>query len=344
LGQAASAEALGMIVATAVAGALLSPRNLRVLALLSCLSMIVANWTTHILSANGVIVIRLINGLGSGITMWILVGLLSRTKAPGRMFAYYVTGQCLLSFVLSWFMARFLIPGWGASGGYYCLLGISIVSTFLILWMPDHYSANTDSGDATLPTVRGSASLLVTTFFMAGIFSTWVYIMPLSRQAGHAATEINSAISLALALQIVGGAAATSLADRWSATMTTAGAATLGTASVLLLLYAPQTWALYLSTCLLAFVWMFSAPFSFPMIMKFDPSGRSAMFVGTAQLAGVALGPTLASATIAGQDYHGVVLASVSAFVASLGLLAFLGVSTAALTPRKKTDARTSAF
>jgi predicted MFS family arabinose efflux permease len=323
VGQAATAEALGMVAATLTAGALLPPRHLRLLAALCGLAMLAANGSTLYLAAQGIIAARFVNGFASGIILWMLVGLLSRVAAPGRLFAVYVTAQSVLAFLLSSAMTAILLPKLGMAGGYGALLVLSAVPLLLAIALPPAFAPIEGGGGAKRPTAAGFASLVAVALFMAGVFSAWVYVLPLARQMGHADSSIGTAISMGIAIQIIGGLAAMRLADRWNGALTTAVAALVGAGAAMLLLL-PAGWALYAATGLIAFVWMFTPSFHIPMLMTFDPSGRSAIFIGTAQIGGVALGPTLASMTIGGTDYRGVVAISASAFACAILLLVAL--------------------
>jgi hypothetical protein len=69
------------------------------------------------------------------------------------------------------------------------------------------------------------------------------------------------------------------------------------------------------------FCWMVVPPFQMPLLIRLDPSLRTVLLIGSAQMLGLALSPVLASAVIRGQ---GVIAA---AWVA----IAFLLVSVASL-------------
>lgn len=323
VGQAATAEALGMVAATLAAGAFLPPRHLRALGALCGLVMLAANGSTLLLAAQGIIVARFVNGFASGIILWMLVGLLSRAAAPGRLFAVYVTAQSILAFLLSSLMTAVLLPKLGMAGGYGALLVLSAVPLLLAFALPQQFASINGGGGTKRPTVAGFVSLLAVALFMSGVFSAWVYVLPLARQIGYSDSSIGTAISMGIGIQIVGGLAAMRLADRWNGALTTAAAALVGAGAALLLLL-PADWALYAATALIAFVWMFTPSFHIPMIMGFDPSGRSAIFIGTAQIGGVALGPALASIAIGRNDYRGVVAVSAGAFLCAILLLAAL--------------------
>lgn len=326
IGHAATAEALGRVVATVLAGALLRPVHLRVIVAIAALVMIVTNGATLYLGVDGILAARFLNGAAAGMILWVLVGLLARASQPGRLFAIYVTILSVVTFLLS-SLIMLLLPKWGVSGGYVVLMFIGIVPLILSAFIPGEYPRLVQAGISQRPSAKGFLGLCAVTLFMSGVFSIWVYIGPLAKQLGHPAARVHHAISLAIGVQIFGGLAATRLADRWNGAVITAMASILAAASGFLLLSMPQPWVLYVSTCLIAFVWMFTPSFHLPMILGFDPSGRSAIFISTAQLGGIALGPLIASSLIGTNDFRGVVVASIGAFAGCVLLLGILGSS-----------------
>lgn len=327
IGQAATIEALGMVLATALAGALLQPKRLRAIATIAALTMIVANGVTPYIDASGIFVARFCNGAASGMILWILVGLLSRAARPGQLFAVYVTAQSVLAFALSSLMTAVLVPHWGVSGGYLSLLVLGGATLLLAGFVPAHYDTHAGAAVTKRPTISGGAGLIAVMLFMAGIFSIWIYVAPLAKQLGHATTSIGTAISMAIGIQIVGGLAATRLADKWNGATTTAIAAAIAGISVLSLLYIPQPWVLYAATSAISFVWMFTPSFHMPMILKLDPSGNSAIFISTAQLGGVALGPLAASMAITGDNFTGAAFMSMGLFACCMLMLGGIGIA-----------------
>lgn len=336
IGHAATAEAIGMMIATIVAGAFLKPVHLRAISVVAALVMMFANGATPFVDAGGIIAARFINGTASGVLLWIFIGFIARINQPGRFFAIYVTTQSILSFLLSSFIMSVLLPRWGVTGGYFALLSISVMLLALSFVIPSEYTEFEDSGISKAPTAKGMLGLCAAMLFMAGIFSIWVYIVPLARQLGHSSDNIGYAINLAIGVQIIGGLAATRFADAWNGAILTAIAAVLAAIGVCMIMFFPQVWVFYASISLIAFMWMFTPSFHPPMILELDPSGRSTMFISTAQLGGIALGPMAASFMIDASDFRGAAMASIGAFTGCATLLALLHASHSRLTAMPK--------
>lgn len=190
IGHAATAEALGMMLATIIAGAFFKPVHLRAISAIAAMTMMIANGATLYSDAGGIIIARFINGAASGVMIWIFIGLIARLHQPGRLFAIYITAQSILSFLLSSFIMSAILPRWGVAGGYITLLALSVMLLVISLIIPQEYPALERAGGLKYPTGRGLIGLCAAMLFMAGIFSVWVYVVPLARQLGHSSGHI----------------------------------------------------------------------------------------------------------------------------------------------------------
>jgi predicted MFS family arabinose efflux permease len=56
---------------------------------------------------------------------------------------------------------------------------------------------------------------------------------------------------------------------------------------------------------LFSFVWMFVPPFQLPFLLGIDHTARTAMYIGSSQLVGIAVGPLLASTAVEGESVAG---------------------------------------
>lgn len=321
VGQAAMVEALGMAVSTTIAGAMLRPERLRLIAVAAALAMIVANGFSMVAGAGGIFAARALNGAASGLLLWILVGLMTRAANPGRLFALYVTAQAIASFLLSALFTGWVVPRFGVGGGYGVLVGLAAALLVPAMLIAPRYGALAMSGEGRRPSVRGLVGLLAVACFMAGIFSFWVYLQPLATSLGHDPATVGRAISIAIGVQVFGGLVAFVLAGRVGGVAATLASAVGGVLLVMLVMLHPATWSFYLATSLFAFFWMFCPPFHLPLLMRFDPSNRAAMFISPAQLAGVASGPMIASLAVGGGGFGGAAAISIASFAACILLV-----------------------
>lgn len=318
MGQAATIEGLAMAVAAGLAGAFLQPTRLRLITVLAALGMVLANGVTGIASGSAVLAARGLNGTASGVLLWLLIGLLTRSPSPARLFAIYVTCQAITAFLLSSIYTAWIIPKFGVTGSYSVLALLGIVMMLLSMFVPIAYSITPSQTGKQWPTMMGLVGLIAIVCYLAGVMSFWIYLAPLCLQLGHPQSNINHAISLSLGVQILGGLAATFLATRLSSILAFIISAVVSTVAVLIILRTDAMWLLFVGTSLFAFFWMFAPPFHLPLLIGLDSSNRSAMFVSSAQLGGMFAGPMIASVSITERHFNGAAIASIAFFIASV--------------------------
>jgi hypothetical protein len=306
LGRAATAELLLMGAASAYAGARWQAERLRAIGLISALVLAALNVATVWASGEAVTFIRALAGVPSGVLIWITIAMIARSPTPERWSGIYLTVQTLAQFVLASAITAWVISRAGANGGFVALAVLSAISAVAALALPNRFAPLVaDSTASNMPNARGFVALAATFLWMAFIVAVWVYAEPLSRQAGHAPTVFGVAVSLSLACQVLGGAAATLLAGRlrWFPTLMFCSLLYVG---CLLAFAALPGESLYLATsAVFGFLWMFSLPFFVPMVIAADPTRRAALLVGGAELAGGSLGPLFASFVVTDADVRG---------------------------------------
>ena len=328
LGQAAMLEGLGMAAAATLAGSFLKPVGLRRIMAVSALVALSANVATVLLGPLGLLLARAVNGAACGMLLWLIVGLFARSETPARLFAIYVTAQAALSFALSAIFAGYVLSRFGVSGSYLLLALINILLIFPVLGIPRTYALLSDTSRFLKPSAKGFAALWVLFLFLAGIMGFWVYVIPIGVERGFAQSDVSYAVSFAIALQIAGGFAAALLASRIDALLTTALAG-LVCAAIIWVLTTTESLAVFFGAIgAFSFFWMFTPPFQMPFMIHIDPSRQSAMFLSSAQLLGVSLGPLICAFFVTANRFAGAATASMLLFVSSSILaltLVFLG-------------------
>lgn len=325
LGHAATAELLTMGTAAGLAGAWLKPTGLRWIGLVSGLLLALIDGLTLKVSAEGLTLVRAAAGIPSGIMIWITIGMITRAPRPERWSGIFLTLQTLAQFGLSAFLTAFVVAKWGANGGFLALALVSVGAGLAALAGPKAYAplhhAHTPGG---LPTLRGAAALAACFLFLACIVGVWVYAEPLSRQAGHAPSVAGVAISLSLAFQVLGGGAATLLAGRLSWFRVLLGCTLADLALLAVFTSLPGAVVFLAVSAGFGFIWLFLMPFLVPMTIEADPTRRSAILLGGAQLLGGSLGPLLASALVTDADARGALAFGAGCLVLAMGLVAAL--------------------
>jgi len=324
IGLAAMLEALSTGLVTAFAGVVLKPKGLRLIAAIASVALLAVDLATTRASGGGVFAIRTLAGLPQGVLLWIAIGFISRTVTPERWAAVLFTGMGITQLGAATLLSAAILPRFGANGGYVMLAGSAALGLPIALFLPRALGAvpgQEGEGGAGLPPPRGWVALAATLAFGAAISAVSVYVVPLAEQAGLGVATGRTAISVGLGCQILGGALAMLLAGRaryihvfWA---TIAG---LIAAWAVYASHLPA--AVFIGAAALAGVCGgFAPPFLVPMTIEADPTRRTAVQSGAAQLLAGALGPLFAALVVGERDAHGVVILGGSLLVASLAIV-----------------------
>ncbi|MDP9104085.1 MAG: hypothetical protein M3N05_08785 [Pseudomonadota bacterium] len=307
LGLTAMLELLFMGISTGLAGAFLKPAALRSVGVGACLLFAAANVATIHASGVGVLVVRALAGIPEGLLLWITVGMIARSRTPERWAGVFFTAQVVAQLALALLYASIVIPRFGAGGGFAVLALASLLGLAGAMFLPPAYGAllESDTTGAALPW-RGILALVATVVFVSGNGAISVYLQPLALRAGLNGDVARTAVWCSLAAQICGGVFATALAGkvRYIAVFTAAAAGLL-TAWTVFGFGAPAL-PFIAANALAGISGLLVGAFLAPMLIDADPSRRSAMQSGGAQLLGGAGGPLLAAVLIGDHDVRGV--------------------------------------
>lgn len=306
LGLVATAELLAMGAAAVLAGVLLKPERLRLIAVIACLLLAAIDALTTRLSGADLIWGRAAAGLPSGVLIWIALSMIARSPLPERWAGIYLTVQTLTQFLWVTMLTALVMPHMGVDGGFLSLSLLCLAAILAAAALPRRYAAlpggAADSASAGLPNRRGWIALGAAFLYLAAIGAVWVYAEPLSHQAGHASTIIGAAVAISLAGQVAGGALATMVAGRvrWIHMLMLCGLANLGVLAGIAWLPSETLFLFLLG--LFGFLWLFALPFLVPMAIEADPTRRAAVLLGGAQLLGASFGPLFASLLVSDTD------------------------------------------
>ena len=325
LGHAATGELLTMGAAVGLAGAWLKPTGLRWIGLACGLLLAVLDALSTRVSGELITLVRAAAGVPSGVMIWITSGMISRAPRPERWSGVFLTLQTLAQFALASLLTAAVIGPFGANGGWWALAGLGVLAAGIALAVPPAYAplAHAD-GPGGLPPARGWVALAVGFLFLACIVGIWVYAEPLSRQAGHAPNVVGMAVSISLGCQVLGGAAATLLAGRVPWFWTLLGCSVLDLGLLALIGALPGPGLFLFASGLFGFVWLFVLPFLVPMTIEADPTRRTSVLLGGAQLLGASLGPLIASLVVTDTDARGAVVFGAVALAAAMVLVTAL--------------------
>ena len=325
IGLVVMAEVLSMGVATALAGALLKPMRLKAIGIALTLLLAVVDLATARSAGMGVFVMRGLAGAIEGVLLWITVAMISRTTTPERWAGVFFVAQTLAQLLLAIALAVWIMPAWGATGGFLAIAICAIVGLPAAIVGPSRL-ADLNPGEAIAgpPPLRGWIALIGTLVFVAGGGAVAAYLQPLAHQAGLDAGVARTALWVSLAAQVAGSSAATALAGRirWFHIFLI----TTSTSLVVWWLFGQHipAWLFVSANAVAGFAALLLSPFLVPMTIDADPSRRAAVQSGAAQLIGGALGPLLASLVVSDRNVHGVLWLGAGLLLPGLAIVAWL--------------------
>ena len=325
IGLAASVELLSTALATGLAGMLLEPRRLKLIGAAASLVLAAADAATMQASGAQVLAARAAAGGAEGVLLWISVGMIARTVTPERWAGAFFTLQTVAQLLLAVAYAAFVIPRFGASGGYAALALCALAGLAPALALPSRYGPlAAGQGDSGLPPPQGWIALLAVFVFGSANGAVAVFLQRYALQAGLTAGVARTAVWVSLAAQVAGGSAATALAGRvrWF-TVEAAGAALWLVCWIGFSLRLPAA-AFIAANGLAGLVGLFVSPFYVPMIIEADPSRRAAVQTGAAQLLAGAAGPLMAFALVSETDARGVLALGAALLLSGLAVMGWL--------------------
>jgi predicted MFS family arabinose efflux permease len=325
IGLVVMAEVLSMGVSTALCGALLKPLRLKSIGIVLTLLLAAVDFATARSNGLGVFLMRGVAGAIEGVLLWITVAMISRTATPERWAGVFFIAQTLSQLLLAIALAVWIMPAWGANGGFIAIAVCAVAGLPAALIGPSRLvDLNPGEAIAGAPPFRGWIALAGTLVFVAGGGAVAVYLQPLAHEAGLDAGVARTALWVSLAAQVAGSSAATALAGRvrWFHVflITTAGSL------IVWWLFAQHipAWLFIGANAVAGFVGLLLSPFLVPMTIEADPSRRAAVQSGAAQLIGAAMGPLLASRVVSDQDIHGALWLGAGLLLAGLATVAWL--------------------
>jgi hypothetical protein len=329
LGYAASIELLCMGLAAALAAALLAPVRLRAIAGVASLVLAAGNWLTPHVMGETVTAVRALMGAAGGLLIWVTACMIARSANPERWAGIYLTVQTLAQFIFAALMTSWIEPSHAAQGDFVLLAVAGLVSGIVSLGLPAAFHAlpkvpGEGAGSFVMPPPRGLAALAANCLLLMFIISIWVYYDPIARQAGLSTQISDTAVSVSLAFQVLGGTAATVFASRlkWFPVLVVSGAVDF--LLVALLGTHPSAFLFLADAAAFGFLWLFVLPFMVPMTIEADPSRRSAVLISGVGLLGASLGPTLVSLIISPGDTQGALWFGAGCLVLTLAIASVL--------------------
>ena len=340
VGRVATIELATLAIVMTWSVARLPYTHVRKYCMLAALVALTANfmsaWLTSVPAIYGV---RALSGGASGIFLWTIIGIITRSGSPARLNGINISVQCAASLVAATIFSSFVIPHFGAGAGFTILgaLGALVfLTTFSLPRTFDPPSLSVEGGGALGKS--GWIALLSVFLSMAAVLSIWVYIPSLAVLWGYPDWAARSAVPFGIGMEACGGLAVV-LLSRWIGWRRGLTLSLLTLLLIGLALSVEQSPVIYIAvTGGAGFAWMVTMSLQLPFAEFVDPSRRSMAFVSPAQFLGAGVGPAIASAGVHADDVRGALYIAALMLAASLGCMAIAVLRRSPLiTPNRKT-------
>lgn len=318
---AATVEILAIGIGSVLSAFLLGSGAVRLKAALCLVLTAVFNHATAATDGpTAVIVSRGLAGLAEGGLVAFAVELIARSRHPGRIGGYFVSLQTLAQAGIAVLLALWIVPRWGAAGGFELLALVSALSLSGVALLPTGYDPlpkSVEQRASGLWRIAAITALLAIFAFYMFLGSLWAFLEPLGGDAGIAAQVIGLMVSFSLVAQILGAAISTAVEARLPFRPVLIVAGLLALAIALAIALRPPAVFFWVLAMGIGFIWLFVVPFQIRLAVDADASRGAALVVPAAQLFGAALGPAGASAFVeagssAGVAYFGAASAAAS--------------------------------
>jgi len=296
LSLAATLELLTLGLVSAIMGGALPHRRLRVWAGLGVLILAGADAAGVMISDMGFVATRAGAGIGGGILLWVAIGLITLSAAPGRLTALFLASQAASQGITAVVLPATVMAAHGANGALAAMAAVTLLTAALVPALPAGLPPppRPAGGHGRIP-LAGWLGLAATFCQLAAIIGLWVFLIPVAQRAGVAPAIAQYAAAVGLGAQMVGALCASALAERLPpARSLAAGVVALLVCVAVMGAHAGDA-AFMAATAGFGFLWMASLPFLVPLLIRVDPSRRSALLIAGAQLLGGAAGPVVMS-------------------------------------------------
>lgn len=319
-GLIASTELIGFAIA-ALASLFWNGRVAwRPAAILMLVVLIIGNVFSIFLSdAGSLAILRFITGFASGSMYALALNLISHAEKPERAFAVMIVLQVLVQATGLAILSRATIS-WGVSSIFVAISLIAVFGLISTYWLPRGKMPRQTFGIRNIFKSVHWQSLAGLSLFFINIGIVWTFIERIGEQAGLEREFIGVALSVSVLFSLLGAFGASLLEGRFGRTKPIVVSAFCQILAITMLLGDVDATYFFIATMIYAGFWSFVVPFQYSAISARDKSGNSIMLAPAWQAIGIALGPTLASATALEISFFPSLIMAITAIVLSMML------------------------
>ena len=318
LGWLASADLMGIFVASIAASLLVNRVNRQLLVYVGITVAIIANFSSTIFHQfDSLFVIRIIAGLGEGMCYSVGVATLAGTHKTARNFS-------ILLFVLVAVNAieLYTFPSisekWGVDGIFLFFCGAFVLTYSFVRWLPrsnkeasvqEIVSGNQLSSKTNIPSWIPWLCLAAVACVYINVGAFWAFIERLGVDASLTDDFISNTLALGTLFTLSGCAIATWMGNKYGQSKPLIAAFALMTAILFLLAFKVTAVSYVVAATVFNFCWLFIDVFQLGTIGNIDHTGKYAALVPGAQGFTQSISPALAGFILSeGYGYAGVMM------------------------------------
>jgi MFS transporter, DHA1 family, inner membrane transport protein len=258
-------------------------------------------------------------GLLEGYILGAAIVVITHSRAPDRLNGLFLALQTIPQAVLAYALPIWLVPKFGADGGFAILAGLAAVCAVAAFALTERRPPLPEAVVATrrVWTLPVLGVLVAITLQNAAIGGAWDYAERIAAQFHIAPDLVGAALSASLMFQVAGAFAVAWFAWRLPFRIVTV-LGPLCQGAVILLIASASSSSLYFgATAAFGLFWLALNPFQVRLLIDMEPS-RQAVMVGTAiTLFGLSAGPLLSSLGVAPGDVRGAFWIAAGLMIAS---------------------------
>jgi hypothetical protein len=307
LGPLATVEVLALAFGSAIGPSLLRSGAMRLKTGLLSLLLVAAN--LGIYAAHSVLMLDLLRGVAGlieGLMMGATIVITIQNRQPDRLNAIFLALSALPQALMAYLLPVWIVPSYGANGGFVVLALLSLISAGSALFLVD--SVPTPKPEATgapVWTVALFVALAAVALQNAAIGGAWDYMQLLADQHHFPPQMAGIAVSGGLMFQ-VGGAFAVAA---WGPRFSFRAALIVGTLCqtvVIALLAVAGTPLMYVGPALtFGLFWLAMSPFQVRLLIDIDKTRSGALLLTAVSLVGLSIGPSVSALGVHEADVTG---------------------------------------
>ena len=311
LGWLASADLMGIFVASIAASLLVNRVNRQLLVYVGITVAILANYSSTIFHQfDSLLIIRIIAGLGEGMCYSIGVATLAGSHKTARNFS-------ILLFVLvavnsiELYTFPSISAEWGVNGIFLFFCIAFVMTYFFVRWLPesnkeayieDNNNENQQTNKVSIPAWIPWLCLAAVACVYINVGAFWAFIERLGADASLSDDFISNTLALGTLFTLSGCAIATWMGNKYGQSKPLIAAFALMTAILFLLAFKVSPISYVIAATVFNFSWLFIDVFQLGTIGNIDHTGKYATLVPGAQGLTQSVSPAIAG-FILGQGY-----------------------------------------